>query len=116
PLSGSPGDAPPDNGSLVIIDAATGAIRSMVGAATDEQYQPGPTLLPFVYLTAFVDPSASYTPATMVFDIPNQFPGSEEGLIYTISNPDSRFRGPMNLRSAMGAGLLPPAADIAYRQ
>lgn len=115
PLSASPGEAPPDSGSLVILDAVTGEIRSMVGSATDTQYQPGPTLQPFVYLSAFTDPRA-YTPATMVFDIPNQYPGSQEGLIYTIGNPDSRFRGPMNLRNAMGAGLLPPAADIAYRQ
>lgn len=116
PLRGNIGDAPPDNGSLVILDVTTGAIKSMVGAATDAHYQPGPSLLPFVYLSAFTDPAAPYTPATMVFDIPNQFPGSEEGLIYTVSNPDGRFRGPMNLRNAMGAGLLPPAADIAYRQ
>ncbi|MEP7291479.1 MAG: transglycosylase domain-containing protein [Chloroflexota bacterium] len=116
PLAASPGAAPPDSGSLVILDATTGAIRSMVGAATDAQYQPGPALQPFVYLTAFIDPRAGYTPATMVFDIPNQYPGSEEGLIYTISNPDARFRGPMNLRNAMGAGLLPPTADIAYQQ
>lgn len=115
-LRGAVGNAPPDGGSIVILDAATGAIRSMVGAATDEQYQPGPTLLPFVYLSAFIDPGAGYTPATMVFDIPTQFPGSEEGLIYTVGNPDGRFRGPMNLRSAMGAGLIPPAAGIAYQQ
>ncbi|MFN8448315.1 MAG: transglycosylase domain-containing protein [Anaerolineae bacterium] len=108
--------APPNVGSVVIIDASTGAIKSLVGAATDEQYQPGPTLLPFVYLSAFIDPAAGYTPATMVFDIPKQFPGSEEGLIYTVGNPDGKFRGPMNLRDAMGAALLPPAADIAYRQ
>ncbi len=116
PLSASPGDAPPDTGSLLILDAATGAIKSMVGPAADEVYQPGPTLQPYVYLTAFVDPSANYTPATMVFDIPNQFPGSEEGLIYTIGNPDGKFRGPMNLREAMGAGLLPPAAAIANQE
>ena len=113
-LTSDPGAAPPDNGSLVILDTTTGAIKSMVGAATDQQYQPGPTLQPFVYLSAFT--SAGYTPATMVFDIPNQYPGSEEGLIYSISNPDGKFRGPMNLRNAMGAGLLPPAADIAYKQ
>lgn len=115
-LSASPGDSPPDGGSIIIIDASTGAIRSLVGAATDQQYQPGPTLLPFVYLSAFINPTAGYSPATMVFDIPKQFPGSEEGLIYTIGNPDGKFRGPMNLREAMGAGLIPPAADIAYRQ
>ncbi len=99
----------------MILDASTGAIKSMVGAATDQQYQPGPTLQPFVYLSAFINPSTVDTPATMVFDIPNQFPGSEEGLIYSVTNPDGKFRGPMSLRDAMGAGLLPPAADIANK-
>ncbi len=115
-LTADPGDTPPDGGSLVILDAKTGAIKSMVGPATDQQYQPGPTLQPFVYLTAFIDPNGGYTPATMVFDIPNQFPGSEQGLIYSITNPDGKFRGPMNLRNAMGAGLLPPAAAIANQE
>ncbi|MCC6801270.1 MAG: transglycosylase domain-containing protein, partial [Anaerolineae bacterium] len=115
-LSAAPGDSPPDGGSVVIIDASTGAIKALVGAATDQQYQPGPTLLPFVYLSAFINPTAGYTPATMVFDIPKQFPGSEEGLIYTVGNPDGKFRGPMSLREAMGAALIAPAADIAYRQ
>ncbi len=78
-------DVLPDSGSLVIIDAATGAIKSMVGDASAEQYEPGPILQPFVYLSAFTS-GGSYTPATMVFDIPNQFPGSEEGLIYTVGN------------------------------
>lgn len=116
PLTGDPGDAPPNAGSVVIIDAASGAIKSMVGAATDQQYQPAPTLQPFVYLSAFIDTRTVYTPATMVFDIPTQFPGSEEGLIYSVSNPDGKFRGPMNLRTAMGAGLVPPAAAIAYQE
>ena len=108
-------NALPDSGSLVIIDTATGAIKSMVGDASAEQYEPGPILQPFVYVNAFTS-GGSYTPATMVFDIPNQFPGSEEGLIYTVGNADGKFRGPMNLREAMGAGLLPPAADIANKQ
>ena len=115
-LAAPVGDTPPDAGSVVILDADTGAIKALVGAATDERYQPGPTLTPFVYLSAFIDPAAGYTPATMVLDTPNQYPGSEEGLIYTVSNPDGKFRGPLNLRNAMGAGLLPPAADIAYKQ
>ncbi len=115
-LISDPGAAPPDSGALVILDATTGAIKSMVGPANDQQFEPGVTIQPFVYLSGFVDPSARYTPATMVNDIPNQYPGSEEGLIYSITNPDGKFRGPMNLRNAMGADLLPPAADIAYKE
>src|SRR5690606_24218280 len=53
--------------------------------------------------------------ATMVFDVPNQYPGSQEGLIYTFSNPDGAFRGVLNLREAMGAWLIPPAASVAHQ-
>ena len=34
-------------------------------------------------------------------------------MIYTPANPDGVYRGPMNLRDAMAAGLLPPAAQVA---
>ncbi|MBI1281457.1 MAG: hypothetical protein GC179_25240 [Anaerolineaceae bacterium] len=107
PLNGSA----PDMGTVVVIDAATGEIKSMVGPATKLDSQPGPTLYPFVYFTAFVRAQAN--PATMVLDIPRKFPGAAEGLIYTPTNPDGRFRGPINLRDAMSAWLLPPAAQIA---
>lgn len=106
--------SPPDNGLIAIMDVTTGEIRSLVGPVTNLAYQPGPTLQPFVYFTGFV--SALYTPATMVLDIPRTFPGSIEGLIYTPTNPDGLFRGPMNLRDAMGSGLLPPAVQVARAQ
>ncbi|MCB9450538.1 MAG: transglycosylase domain-containing protein [Anaerolineaceae bacterium] len=107
----SPGINPPNNGGIAIIDVGTGEIKSLVGPVTALAYQPGPTLGPFVYFTGFVN--ALYNPATMVLDIPRTFPGSIEGLIYTPTNPDGRFWGPLNLRDAMGAGLLPPAVQVA---
>lgn len=111
PVTSVPVSNAPDVGSVVIMDAATGEIKSMVGPATRLDAQPGPTLFPFVYFTAFVRAQAN--PATMVLDIPRKFPGAADGLIYTPSNPDGRFRGPVNLRDAMSAWLLPPAAQIA---
>lgn len=109
------GEAPPNSGAAVILDARTGEIRALVGAAADERYQPGPVLQPFIYFNAFRSTN-SLAPASMVLDVPRSFPGAQEGLIYTPANPDGRFRGPMNLRDALGGGLLPPAADVAYRQ
>lgn len=107
----------PDSGSVVILDAQTGVLRALVGPGTSAVFQPAGSLLPVVYFEGFNGGLGGlYTPARMVFDIPAQFPGSEEGLIYTVSNLDGRFRGPMNLREAMGAALIPPAADVAYRQ
>ncbi len=117
PATGGAGtDSPPDSGSIVILDAQTGEIRALVGDATVANVQPGVTLQPFVYLDSFVVPRRLTSPATMALDIPLSFPGAEEGLIYTPTNPDNEFYGVMNLRSAMGAALLPPAVDVAYRQ
>jgi membrane peptidoglycan carboxypeptidase len=111
-----PLDSPPDQGAAVVMDAQTGEILALVGAAAQADAQPGVTLQPFVYLDSFVNPRRLTSPATMALDIPLSFPGAEEGLIYTAQNPDGRFYGVMNLRQAMGAALLPPAADTAYRQ
>jgi membrane peptidoglycan carboxypeptidase len=106
-------DAPPNSGALAIIDVQSGEIKSMVGSAAVVTYQPGPTLQPFVYFEGFI--KGGRNAAEMVSDIPISFPGAAEGLIYTPRNSDGQFRGPMNLRDAMGAGLLPPAVQVANR-
>jgi membrane peptidoglycan carboxypeptidase len=106
-----PANAVPDTGALVVMDVATGEIKSLVGAATRMAEQPGPTLTPFVYFTGFR--SGQYNPARMVLDIPRQFPGAQEGLIYTPTNPDGQFHGPINLRDALSAWLRPPTVQVA---
>ncbi len=106
----------PDTAALVVLDVATGEIRSMVGAASVLDDQPGPTLLPFVYFAALLDARAGFNPARMVLDIPGRFPGAAEGLIYAPVNPDGRYRGPLNLRDAMSAWLLPPAVQVANNE
>mgnify|MGYP005842941169 CR=1 FL=1 len=112
PTTATPTDADlaPDMGSVVVLDAETGEVKALIGAG---MYPPGATLQPFVYFEGFR--RGLFTPATMVFDIPAEFPGAEEGLIYVVSSANGQYRGPMNLRDAMGAGLLPPAANVAYR-
>ncbi len=113
-VSSSPVDQGAESGSAIVLDVATGQIRAWVGDAEAVAHQPGPTLHPFVYFQGFR--SALFTPATMVLDIPQPFPGPADGLIYTPTNPDGQFRGPLNLRDAMAAGLLPPAAVVANSQ
>lgn len=103
-------ESPPDTGGLIVIDVRTGEIKTMIGPVTAAAYQPGPTLQPFVYFEGF---RTGETPADMVLDIPRPLPGAVEGLIYTPLNADGQFRGPINLREAMSAGLLPPAVQIA---
>lgn len=105
--------APPDTGKLLILDVASGEIRAMIGPAWQASHQPGPTLHPFVYLHGFMNASPNYTPATMLLDIPRQFPGAADGLIYLPNNPDDSFRGPLSLRDAMATGLLPPVTQVA---
>ncbi|MBZ0290395.1 MAG: transglycosylase domain-containing protein, partial [Anaerolineae bacterium] len=114
PTAISIAESPPDTGQLVLIDVATGEIKSMIGGTTTVNQQPGPTLFPFVYFTGFI--RSADNAAKMVLDIPRTFPGAAEGLIYTPNNADGKFRGPLNLRDAMAAGLLPPAVQIAREQ
>jgi len=101
----------PTTSTLIMLDAQTGQIRAMVGDATAYDAQPSLTLHPFAYLEGFL--SGEYTPASMVLDIPRPFPGPADGLIYTPSNIDNQFQGPVNLRDAMAGHLLPPAIAIA---
>ena len=106
--------AAPDAAALLMMDVQSGEILSWVGDAAAPAHQPGTLLHPFVYMEGFL--RRSFTPASMVYDIPRAFPGAAEGLIYTPANPDGRFRGPLNLRDAMAGGLLPPALQVANRQ
>ena len=110
-VAGDRADALPDAGALVVLDVATGELHSMVGDVTGYVQQPGPTLHPFVYLQGLLD--GDYTPASMVMDIPQSFPGAVDGLIYTPRNLDGDFKGPINLRDALVAHRLPPAVQVA---
>ena len=101
----------PDTGALTLIDVGSGQILSMVGEAAASSRQPAIVLQPFVYIDAFLQ--RQFTPASMVYDLPLSYPGPTDELIYTPANPDGRYRGPLLLRDAMAAGLLPPAVQVA---
>ncbi|MCY3978600.1 MAG: transglycosylase domain-containing protein [Chloroflexi bacterium] len=105
------GAAPPVIGALALIDVGSGRILSMVGEAEAASHQPAVVLQPFVYLEAFLRRQS--TPASMVYDLPRAYPGASADLIYAPANPDGLYRGPLNLRDAMAAGLLPPAVQVA---
>lgn len=104
-------DAPPDSAALTLIDVGSGEILSLVGQAVTPQYQPAVVLRPFVYMDAFL--RREFTPASMLYDLPRAYPGRAADLIYAPANPDGQFRGPLLLRDAMAAGLLPPAVHVA---
>ena len=105
------GSSPRDSGALALIDVGSGRILSMVGDAQRVGHQPAIVLHPFVYLDAFL--GREFTPASMVYDLPHSYAGASSELIYTPANADGLYRGPMNLRDAMAAGLLPPAVQVA---
>ncbi|MCU0514445.1 MAG: transglycosylase domain-containing protein [Anaerolineae bacterium] len=103
--------SPPDTGSLLLLNTENGEILALVGAVVAGQHPPGMMLAPFVYLEGIL--SGGFTPATMLLDVPQPFPGSADGLIYTPISMDRRFRGPLLLRDALAGGLLPPAVFVA---
>src|SRR4051794_24298329 len=102
------------NAALVAIKPDTGEILAMVGSVdyndttisgqvnvTLRDRQPGSTLKPFTYLTAF---GQGWAPSTMVMDVPTTFGGT-----YTPLDYDQQFRGPVSVRRALAGSLNVPA-------
>ena len=103
------------NGALIVIDPTNGQILSMVGSkdyfdtdndgnfnvAADGLRQPGSSIKPITYMTAF---EKGYTASTMFVDAPVSFPGGPDG-DYKPVNYDGRHRGPMSLRTALGSSI-----------
>lgn len=105
------------NGALVAIDPHTGEILAMVGSkdfsdpSIDGQVnvalrprQPGSAIKPLTYLKAF---ELGWTPATLLWDLPTEFPGFPEP--YRPKNYDGKFHGPQSLRSALANSYNIPA-------
>lgn len=112
------------NGAAVVTDPKTGEILAMVGSkdyfdeendgnfnAAVAKRQPGSSLKPITYAVAF---EKGYTPATMVMDVKTDFPNGAGGM-YTPVNYDGKFRGPVQLRFALGNSLNIPAVKMLAR-
>ena len=106
------------NAAVVVLDSKTGEVLAMVGSYdyNDEKFgkfnvaelgqrQPGSTLKPFTYGLAF---EKGYTPSTIFMDVKTTFPdqGTED---YVPVNYDGKFRGPVQLRFALGNSINIPA-------
>ncbi len=107
------------NGALVAIRPSTGEILAMVGSpdfnndaisgqvnmATSPTRQPGSSIKPFTYVTAF---EKGWTPATLIWDVPTQFP---DGINppYEPRNYDGKFHGAMTVRTALSNSFNIPA-------
>lgn len=107
------------NGAALIIKPNTGEILSMIGSkdyfnATDEgqvnvtlsQRQPGSSIKPIMYATAFQ--LGALNPGSVLIDTNTCFtaPGQPQ---YCPKNYDGSFKGPVTIRSAIGNSLNIPA-------
>ena len=105
------------NGALVAIKPNTGEILAMVGSAdfynaaisgqvnmsTSQTRQPGSSIKPITYAAAF---EKGWTPATLIWDVPSEFPPSgnpdDPREPYIPVNYDGRFHGPVTVRISPG--------------
>lgn len=104
------------NGALVALNPNTGEVLAMVGSkdyfdieaggnfnvAVDGLRQPGSAIKPITFAAAF---KKGFTPATMIMDTATTFPGGRDIPDYKPVNYDGVFRGPMQLRYALGNSI-----------
>jgi penicillin-binding protein 1C len=109
-------------GALVALDPATGEILAMVGSPdfyaqpsgqinmAVRARQPGSAIKPLTYLAAF---EKGWTPATLIWDVPSEFPPSNDPYDtnppYKPVNYDGKFHGPVSVRAALANSYNIPA-------
>ena len=124
------------NAALVAEDPTTGQILALVGSAdyfdtandgnfdvaTQGLRQPGSSLKPFVYLTAF---QQGYAPQTVLFDVPTEFSTNSDCPAVpnlNSTNPDcfhpqdfeGTFAGPVSITDALAQSINVPAVKMLY--
>ncbi len=100
-----------NNAAMVVLEPDSGEILAFVGSVDfhDELIsgqvnmataprQPGSTIKPLVYLSAM---EQGWTPATLIWDVPTQFPNGTNPA-YEPKNYDDQFHGPLRLRPSLG--------------
>lgn len=113
------------NGAAVVIDPQTGEILSMVGSkdymatesggfmfnvATQGLRQPGSTMKPFSYAAAL---KKGYTASTTLLDVDTRYPsGDPTKPEYNPKNYDGKYRGPVQLRFALGNSINVVAVKV----
>jgi len=100
-------------GSMVMVDNASGAIRVLVGGrdyakskfnrAAQAKRQPGSSFKAFVYASAL---EQGFSPGTVRIDQPTDING------WSPANYTKRYRGPMTLREAMKHSINTIAAQV----
>lgn len=120
-----------ENAGLVAIDPKTGDVLTMVGSRDyfDEEIdgnfnvtlanrQPGSSIKPYVYASAF---TKGYTPDTILFDVKTQFSTacepwdqSNTNPCYSPDNYNHQYKGPISMRNALAQSLNIPAVKTLY--
>ncbi|MCX8009172.1 MAG: transglycosylase domain-containing protein, partial [Patescibacteria group bacterium] len=110
------------NGAAIITKPSTGEILAMVGSAdyyatpsgnynvTTALRQPGSSIKPINYAIGIE--RKLVTPATMFLDIPTCFGSNSSQPSYCPKNYDGQFRGPVQLRFALGNSYNIPAVKM----
>lgn len=112
------------NGAAIVAEPKTGEVLAMVGSkdyfdqendgnfnvAISNTRQPGSSLKPIVYATAF---EKGYTPATLLMDVQTNFPTNVPGQPeYNPVNYDGKFHGPVQVRYALANSFNIPAVKM----
>lgn len=113
------------NGAVVALNPATGEILAYIGSkdynldesgfqgkfdvASMGYRQPGSALKPITYAAAL---SKGYTLSTVIADVETHFPGGKDKEDYIPKNYDNKFRGPTQLRFALGNSINIPAVKL----
>lgn len=114
------------DGALIAIDPETGEILAMSGSADFynneiagqinmalQPRQPGSSIKPLTYAAAF---EKGWTPATILWDVPSEFPPSGDPNDtrdpYIPVNYDGKFHGPVSVRSALANSYNVPAVKV----
>jgi 1A family penicillin-binding protein len=114
------------NGAAVVLDPKTGEILAMVGSkdymatesggfkfnvAVQAIRQPGSSIKPFSYATAL---KKGYTASTVLLDVDTKYPSGDPAKPeYNPKNYDGKYRGPMQLRYALGNSINTIAVKVS---
>ena len=89
----------PEDGSIQALVGGFNFVRSKFNRAVMAARQPGSSFKPYLYSAAF---ERGFTPASIINDAPLALPDpSRPNGIWTPSNDDDKFAGPMRLREAL---------------
>lgn len=110
------------NGAAMVTIPKTGEILAMVGSedyfdtkndgnfnAATALRQPGSSLKPITYATAF---SRGYTAATLLMDTQTNFKTQDSEKDYIPVNYDEKYRGPIQVRFALANSINVPAVKM----